>query len=364
MNNKENTISKITIYRLNLPLIKPYKLSYNTFHSFEPLLIHIIDNNGNEGWGEQHISPGSSSETRDGGWTFVRILSKLILKKTYRNAKKIILSHSQISIVASTALYTAIEMLEKDKILSNRNPLRLKLLTAFNAEEEIEIRDELDKVTNEGFTTIKIKVGKNVNSDLKKINIIQNNLNGRAKLRIDANRGYTKIEGCDFVKALKPNDIELFEQPCNADDWEANAAVARISSVPIMLDEPICSIEDIEKASRIDGIGLCKLKLKRFVSIKKLVEAINYAHSLGLKIVIGDGLGSEINCWMEAKIASDLINNAGEYNGFLKIKPEARIFSNSLNFEKGFLTTSKNWIPKIDSDKLEKYSIYKEVIYN
>ena len=84
MSNKDSIITKISIYRLDLPLIKPYKLSYNTFHSFEPLLIHIIDNAGNEGWGEQHISPGSSNETRDGGWTFTRILSKLIFDISLR----------------------------------------------------------------------------------------------------------------------------------------------------------------------------------------------------------------------------------------------------------------------------------------
>ena len=49
---RDNIISKITIYRLDVPLIKPYKLSYNTFYSFEPLLIHIVDDQGNEGWGE------------------------------------------------------------------------------------------------------------------------------------------------------------------------------------------------------------------------------------------------------------------------------------------------------------------------
>jgi hypothetical protein len=110
-------------------------------------------------------------------------------------------------------------------------------------------------------------------------------------------------------------------------------------------------------------VSLCKLKLKRFVSISKLTESINYAHSLGLEIVIGDGLGSEINCWMEAKIASGLIENAGEYNGFLKIKPEARILSNPIKFQNGFLETEDNWKLQIDRDKLEKYSIYKEVIY-
>ncbi len=363
MSNKDSTITKISMYRLNLPLIKPYKLSYNTFYSFEPLLIHIIDNEGNEGWGEQHISPGSSNETRDGGWTFARILSKLILNKTFNEAKEIILSHSHVSVVASSALHTAIEMLTNHNILSSKDPVKMKLLTAFNAEEEIEIRDELDKVIEQGFTTIKIKVGKNVSLDLKKIDAIQNNLNGRAKLRIDANRAYTKDDGCKFVKGLKPNFIELFEQPCHADDWEANATVAKLSSVPIMLDEPICSMQDIEKASQIDGVGLCKLKLKRFVSISKLVESINYAHSLGLEIVIGDGLGSEINCWMEAKIASGLIENAGEYNGFLKIKPNARILSESIKFNNGFFITPDNWNLEIDRDKLEKYSINKEVIY-
>ena len=114
----------------------------------------------------------------------------------------------------------------------------------------------------QGFTTIKIKVGKDVNLDLKKISIIQSHLDGRAKIRIDANRGYTKEQGCEFVAGLKPNYIELFEQPCNANNWEANAAVAKLSSIPIMLDEPICGIKDIEKASRIEGVRLCKLKLK------------------------------------------------------------------------------------------------------
>ena len=67
---RDNIISKVTIYILDVPLIKPYKLSYNTFYSFEPLLVHIVDDQGNEGWGEQHISPGSSSETRHGRSTF------------------------------------------------------------------------------------------------------------------------------------------------------------------------------------------------------------------------------------------------------------------------------------------------------
>ena len=76
------------------------------------------------------------------------------MNKTFNEAKEIILSHSHVSVVASSALHTAIEMLTNPSILSGKDPIRMKLLTAFNAEEEIEIRDELDKVTEQGFTTI------------------------------------------------------------------------------------------------------------------------------------------------------------------------------------------------------------------
>ena len=113
MQDEDNYIIKVNLFRLDVPLIKPYKLSYNTFNSFEPLLIHIIDKNGKEGWGEQHISPGSSSETREGGWTFARVLSKLILKKSVIEAKKVILSYSQFSKNSLNKTITAIEMIEK-----------------------------------------------------------------------------------------------------------------------------------------------------------------------------------------------------------------------------------------------------------
>ena len=360
MQKEEYNITHINLFRVDQPLIKPYKLSYNTFNSFEPLLVQVIDNHGNVGWGEQHISPGSSNETRDGGWTFVRVLASLILQKTYCEAKQIISKLSQFSKVAATSMITAIEMLEHNNSLSKNKYIKLKLLTAFGSEESFQIKDELDELIEKGFTTFKIKVGKDIKADLKKVELIQLHLEKRGTLRIDANRGYSKFDGSLFSKSINPDCIELFEQPCHADDWEANKAVASVSKVPIMLDEPICSLEDIKKASLIDGVGLCKLKLKRFLSVQELSNSIKYAQKLGLKIVIGDGLGSEINCWMEGKIAHELLDNAGEYNGFVKIKPEAKILKNHLKFEKGFLIIEKDWYPVIDIKKLKKQTLFKE----
>ncbi len=57
-------IHEISLYRVELPLTTPYRLSYRTFESFQPILVELRDDAGRIGWGEQHISPGSSAETR------------------------------------------------------------------------------------------------------------------------------------------------------------------------------------------------------------------------------------------------------------------------------------------------------------
>jgi L-alanine-DL-glutamate epimerase-like enolase superfamily enzyme len=152
--------------------------------------------------------------------------------------------------------------------------------------------------------------------------------------------------------------VELFEQPCAAEDWDANAAVAAVSKVPLMLDEPICAIADIERAATIRGVGRCKLKLKRFGGLERLRDALLRVRAVGLEPVLGDGLGCEISCWMEACVARSTIRNAGEFNGFLK--PRHRLFAEPLHFEAGDLVLPVGYRPEIDRGKLERHIVERE----
>ena len=182
----------------------------------------------------------------------------------------------------------------------------------------------------QGFRTFKVKVGKDVDADLERVAVIQKAVAGRATLRLDANRGFNREDGIRFAAALDPTGIELFEQPCDSDDWDANAAVAAASTVPLMLDEPICTLADIERAGGIPGVRLCKLKLKRFGSLERLYEGITRVRDCGMEPVLGDGLGSEVQSWLEACVARTTIRNAGEFNGFLK--PKDRLLDPPLIF--------------------------------
>ena len=52
-----------TLYQVRLPLTTPYKVAYRVYNDFDPIFVRLRDTNGNEGWGEGHISPGYSHET-------------------------------------------------------------------------------------------------------------------------------------------------------------------------------------------------------------------------------------------------------------------------------------------------------------
>src|SRR5262245_17244341 len=65
-----------------------------------------------------------------------------------------------------------------------------------------------------------------------------------------------------------------------------------------------------------------------------------------MEAVLGDGLSSELGCWMEVCVARVTIRNAGEFNGFLK--PNVRLFSEPLRFAVGELVLPWGFTPTID----------------
>jgi L-alanine-DL-glutamate epimerase-like enolase superfamily enzyme len=348
-------VARVRLRRLRLPLVQPYRLSYRTFEEFEPFLVEIEDDDGRRGFSDGHISPGSSIETREGGWAFLIETIKSSLGHDTEDLKARSLERFAASKVAATLLVTAVEVLEGHPDLGVPETTKLPLLTPINALEPAGIAKEIEAWLEMGFRTFKVKVGKDVKTDLERVGVIQRQVAGRATLRLDANRAYSKEAGERFAASLDPDGIELFEQPCDDKDWGANAAVALVSTVPLMLDEPICTLADIDRAAEIKGVGYCKLKLKRFGSLARLTQGLARVKANGLGSVLGDGLGSEIHNWLEAAVARTTITNAGEFNGF--IKSRERLLSPPLPFEAGTLTLPKGYSPTLDHAAVERFTV-------
>ena len=111
-------IPEIRLTLIKLSLITPYRLSYRTIEAFEPLLVEVVDADGNAGWGEGHISPGSSAETPEQGWAFCRSIAATATGRDGEILKASILDSMPSSPVAASAFMSAIDMLAGDPLLS------------------------------------------------------------------------------------------------------------------------------------------------------------------------------------------------------------------------------------------------------
>jgi L-alanine-DL-glutamate epimerase-like enolase superfamily enzyme len=345
-------IERLTLHRLRVPLVTPYRLSFGLLHAFDTVLVELLDRDGRAGIGEATYLTGYTDETIDGGWALAQQLAAGCAGKTAAAIHASLEPHLEAAAFTATAFYTALEMLSQHAALAVEETARVPVLGLLHATESGAIEREAEQLFAQGYTTLKVKVGFDAGQDAAMVQRIQRALNGRGAIRLDANQGYSRDDACRFAATLAPEGIELFEQPCAAGDWDAACAVARVASVPMMLDESIYGLADIRRAAELNAARYIKVKLMKLGGLDRLAAAIDAIRAHGMEPVLGNGVACEIGCWMEACVARGRIGNAGEMNGFLK--PAAALLRDPLKFERGAIVIEPRWQPALDRDAIAR----------
>ena len=130
---------------------------------------------------------------------------------------------------------------------------------------------------------------------------------------------------------------------------------ARGRGIPLMLDESIYSAREIERAAELGAATYIKVKLMKFSSLSRLEASIHRIRELGMRPVLGNGVAADVGCWMEACIAAQCIDNAGEMNGFLK--PRDRLMADELVFSEGAIQLQARWRPRLEMAGIERDAI-------
>jgi L-Ala-D/L-Glu epimerase len=107
-----------------------------------------------------------------------------------------------------------------------------------------------------------------------------------ARLRVDANAGWTYAEAVQRLEDLLPYDLEMIEQPLARDEIDAMGQLQRICPVPIVADESVQSLQDVE---RLAGAGVqgINLKLMKVGGLSPGIAMLRRARDLGLRIMLG-----------------------------------------------------------------------------
>ncbi len=338
-------LERIELDLLRVPLKTPYKLVFGNVEAFDTLLVTVTLADGRSGVGEATILTGYTEETLDQCWQAARTIGAELPGTPEAELSRRLAPWLGGNPFTVTAFVTALEMADDHAAL---HPMAgsVALLAILNETAPDALDAELERLLEAGYSTIKVKVGWNVKDDLRRVRHVQRALRGRARIRIDANQGYSKDDGCIFARSLDPDGIELFEQACAAGDWDAALAVKRVATVPIMLDESIYTMADVEKAAALGAADIIKLKLMKLGSIDAAEQALGRIDALGMTAVLGNGVASEIGCWMEACVGARLLATAGEMNGFLKQR--RGLLTVPLRVERGRLVLEQAAMPRLD----------------
>jgi L-alanine-DL-glutamate epimerase-like enolase superfamily enzyme len=123
---------------------------------------------------------------------------------------------------------------------------------------------EAEDYIKRGFKVIKIKLGKNLEEDVERIIKLREKFGNGLVIRVDANQGYTSEQTIQFYGRTYDFNLELIEQPLQANEIQAMKGLPREVRNVIALDEslitPADAIELIKppKASSIFNIKLMK----------------------------------------------------------------------------------------------------------
>ena len=176
------------------------------------------------------------------------------------------------------------------------NPQRIPPTSFTIAIDEPELMAERARQAN--LPVIKIKLGSNIDEAI--VSAIRQAT--AARLRVDANAGWSRDQAAELMPRLAQYGLELFEQPLPVGDIEGLRWLrSQNFGAPIFADESIKSASDVAAhAGAVDGVVI---KLMKTGGIREALRAIHTAHSLGMQVMIGCMVESSVGVTAAAHLA-------------------------------------------------------------
>jgi L-alanine-DL-glutamate epimerase-like enolase superfamily enzyme len=151
------------------------------------------------------------------------------------------------------------------------------------------------KHTKSGFKALKIKVGLDLEQDVKRMEAVRDAVGPSIELRVDANQGYSVDQAIRFCEIMKTLEVVVVEQPVKADDYMGLKQVTEASEIPIMADECVKSVLDARKVAREGIANLINIKLMKSAGIHD-------AHMIN-RLAESTDIGTMVGCMGEIQVS-------------------------------------------------------------
>jgi L-Ala-D/L-Glu epimerase len=298
-------ISKIELFKLNVPLKSPFVISLETITHAENVVVRLETDKGLVGWGECSPYKTIAGETRETcfavGQIFAKILkgaNPLALNNCLIQLDRAITGNRCIKSAFDIALYDLAAQAAKMPLyefLGGENNRIIATDMTVGIGSPAQMSASALAFKEAGFEAVKVKLGTNKADDLARIRHIRAAVGAALPLRIDANQGWDEVTAIETLKALAEFDIEHCEQPVSARQIQSLANVRRQSPIPIMADESVFDAVDALNLVRAEACDFFNIKFAKSGGIHNALKINAVSEAAGLK--------NQVGCFSETRLA-------------------------------------------------------------
>ncbi|MFP3958576.1 MAG: mandelate racemase/muconate lactonizing enzyme family protein [Spirochaetaceae bacterium] len=303
MKNHE-TISRMEIYRADLPLVEPFRTSLAEIDMAHNIFVRIHSTGGLYGTGEARPNPVVTGETQDITFDAAATLARTIAGAPV-HALDEISSMMERRLKKNSSAKSAIDIALYD-LLGKQTGLPLYALLGgmrrpISTDNTVSIDDpetmaqKALRIKEMGFRAIKVKLGGAKDADVERIRRIRQAVGYEIELRLDANQGWDYKTAVAVLRDLEPYRIRYCEQPVAYWDTAHMGELRAASSIPIMADEALFSPHE---AYRLAADGSCdyfNIKLSKAGGITGGLKITTIGEAAGIPCMIG--------CMTETRLA-------------------------------------------------------------
>jgi L-alanine-DL-glutamate epimerase-like enolase superfamily enzyme len=189
-----------------------------------------------------------------------------------------------------------------------------------------------------GYNSMKLKTWKRSMEDVRLVADVRKALGDDAFLYVDGNGSYSEGEARMILARVADYNAMFIEEPCKFSDPLRQAAFAPHLPVPLLGDQCLQSLEDVQLHIRLGAVGAVSIKLRR-TGFTQSLKIAALAEAAGLPVVIGTDSESRIGSLARMHFRTALPWLApypAETHFFDKLADDA--FAGEFSFSDGTLT--------------------------
>lgn len=290
-------ITNIESWGVKMQLREPYTIAYETITTADNVFLCIETDKGIRGFGCAAPDLQITGETAAAVIKVCDEAVKPVLKGSDSLRIAFLMEKLKKTLPGSPSALAMVDMALYDILGKTAGLPVYKLLGGFRRSIKTSITigilpaaetvQRAKEFVRQGFKSLKIKGGRNVDADIERIIKVREAVGKHIEIRFDANQGYTVDDSLRFVNATRSAGLELIEQPTPVGKPDSLGRVTRRVHIPVMADESLMNLRDAFRLARRELVDMVNIKLMKCGGISEALHINAVARAANLEVMVG-----------------------------------------------------------------------------